>query len=86
MKISAKFASECPTCGVWLRKGEQVEWARGTRAQHLACAAPAAVVTPIANHVAPMRAVRDTFVEIPWHVDTGEAAQFEMEADYYSGR
>lgn len=38
MKIKAKFASTCPTCGEWMAPGTEVEWKRGYKAEHVACA------------------------------------------------
>lgn len=45
MIIRAKFPSTCPGCGERIRVGEQVEWARGTKARHVACA-PGRAPTP----------------------------------------
>ena len=47
MIIQAKFASVCG-CGRQIRVGEKVEWSRGAKARHVACAgsAPAAASAP----------------------------------------
>ena len=38
MTITAKYASECPTCGRRIAAGEQIEWSKGKPARHAACA------------------------------------------------
>lgn len=38
MIITARFKSECPTCGETIRKGEQIEWTKGKPAKHTRCA------------------------------------------------
>jgi hypothetical protein len=37
MTITAKFQSTCPVCQEAIRKGEQVSWSKGQKAQHLGC-------------------------------------------------
>lgn len=48
MIITAKFASVCPGCSRRILVGEKVEWSRGSRACHAACAGQ-----PVATVVAP---------------------------------
>jgi hypothetical protein len=38
MVIVAKFASVCPCCSQRIVVGSKVEWSKGARAQHTACA------------------------------------------------
>lgn len=45
MVITAKFASVCPVCSARISVGAKVEWSKGEKARHTACAAgPAASV------------------------------------------
>lgn len=37
MKITAKYASTCPSCGHPINPGDQVEWERGKKATHITC-------------------------------------------------
>ena len=37
MVITAKFSSVCPQCGRAIDVGDQVEWAKGSRACHVGC-------------------------------------------------
>lgn len=41
MTIVAKFKSVCPCCSKPIRVGERVEWERGSKAMHVACAGKA---------------------------------------------
>ncbi len=43
MKITAKYASECPACHVRIAVGSQVEWSRGSAARHVTCGPVTAV-------------------------------------------
>jgi hypothetical protein len=45
MIITAKFASVCPCCSSRIAVGEKVEWERGAKARHAACAGKPAVAT-----------------------------------------
>ena len=46
MIINAKYASSCNVCGRHIGVGEKIEWSRGARAVHAACAqGPAASVS-----------------------------------------
>ena len=46
MIITAKFASTCPCCSQRIEVGSKVNWAKGTKASHVACGhAPASAVT-----------------------------------------
>lgn len=38
MIITAKFASTCPCCSARIEAGEKVEWTKGSKARHAACA------------------------------------------------
>jgi hypothetical protein len=38
MIITAKFASTCPCCAAPIAVGAKVEWSKGSRAVHAACA------------------------------------------------
>lgn len=38
MIIVAKFASVCPCCSARIAVGSKVEWSRGEKAKHVACA------------------------------------------------
>jgi len=38
MTITAKFASICPCCSQRIQVGSRVEWTKGTKARHVACA------------------------------------------------
>lgn len=38
MIISARFSSTCPVCGSYIDVGDKIEWSRGARACHEACA------------------------------------------------
>jgi hypothetical protein len=42
MIIVAKFSSMCPRCGGSIKAGSQVEWSKGSKAMHAACATGAA--------------------------------------------
>lgn len=44
MIITAKFASVCPCCSVRIDVGSKVEWSKGAKAVHVACAGKAAPV------------------------------------------
>lgn len=49
MIITAKFASVCPVCSQRIAVGGRVEWSKGDKARHAACAgATAAVSAPVA--------------------------------------
>lgn len=48
MTITAKFASTCPCCSKPIRPGEKVEWAKGEKARHVACAGTASATTEAA--------------------------------------
>lgn len=37
MIITAKYASRCPSCGMGIHAGAQVEWQSGRKATHLHC-------------------------------------------------
>lgn len=41
MIITAKFASVCPCCSSRISVGEKVEWSKGEKARHAACAGKA---------------------------------------------
>jgi hypothetical protein len=45
MIITAKFASVCPCCAVGIEVGSKVEWSRGDKARHVACAASSSRVS-----------------------------------------
>jgi hypothetical protein len=45
MIITAKFASVCPCCSVRITVGSKVEWSRGAKAVHVACAGKPAVAS-----------------------------------------
>lgn len=45
MVITAKFASVCPCCSVRIHVGTKVEWSKGSKAVHVACAGKAATPT-----------------------------------------
>lgn len=45
MIITAKFASVCPCCSSRIAVGEKVEWERGSKARHVACAGKPAVAS-----------------------------------------
>jgi hypothetical protein len=49
MTITAKFASVCPCCNVRIAVGTKVEWSKGNKARHVACAASGATVNPAAT-------------------------------------
>ena len=38
MTITAKYASICPCCNRSIAPGDKVEWSKGTKARHVACA------------------------------------------------
>jgi hypothetical protein len=38
MIITAKFASTCPKCSLAIAIGSKVEWSKGSKAAHVACA------------------------------------------------
>ena len=38
MIITAKFASTCPCCAAPIAVGAKVEWSKGSKAAHVACA------------------------------------------------
>lgn len=42
MVITAKFAGTCNVCDCSINVGSKVEWASGSKARHVACAANAA--------------------------------------------
>lgn len=47
MTITAKFNSVCPCCGNRISAGEKVEWTKGSKAHHVACASkPGAKAVP----------------------------------------
>lgn len=43
MIITAKFASVCPSCSSRIAIGDKVEWSKGSKAAHVACAGGAKV-------------------------------------------
>ncbi|OGR95483.1 MAG: hypothetical protein A2V88_15340 [Elusimicrobia bacterium RBG_16_66_12] len=45
MTITAKFASVCPCCNVRIQPGSKVEWTKGSKARHVACASRPGAVT-----------------------------------------
>lgn len=45
MIITAKFASVCPCCSARIAVGSKVEWNRGEKARHAACAGKAVVAS-----------------------------------------
>lgn len=47
MIITAKFASVCPTCSGRIDVGMKVEWSKGSRAAHAACAGSTPNSAPI---------------------------------------
>src|SRR5688572_29691290 len=53
MTITARFSSICPVCRTEIAAGARVEWNRGERARHLACANPAAGTFQAAADAAP---------------------------------
>lgn len=53
MIITAKFASMCPCCSVRISIGSKVEWTKGSKAVHAACAGKTA--TTAAATTAPSR-------------------------------
>ena len=47
MTITAKFSTICPCCNGRISAGDKVEWTKGTKARHVACAgAPGAASAP----------------------------------------
>lgn len=48
MIITAKFASICPCCNARIEVGSKVEWSRGEKARHVACAGKPAVASTTA--------------------------------------
>lgn len=60
MIITAKYESTCPTCRQPIRTGSEVEWTRGSQAQHVACAngAPASAAAPARGTTGRRRAPR----------------------------
>ena len=56
MLITAKYSSTCPTCRLPIAAGSRVEWVRGEKARHEACAAGVAGFTsPLVAAAAPTR-------------------------------
>lgn len=51
MVIIAKFASVCPCCSARIVVGSQVEWTRGSKATHAACAGKPSVVAAAPRRV-----------------------------------
>jgi len=51
MIISAKFASVCPCCSVRITPGSRVEWIKGSKAVHVACAGKPAPIALAATSV-----------------------------------
>ena len=50
MIITAKFASVCPCCANRIGVGEKVEWTKGAKAKHAACAGtPVAATATVAR-------------------------------------
>lgn len=49
MTITAKYAATCPCCHGPIRPGDKIEWSKGSKARHTACAPSAG--TPIATYV-----------------------------------
>lgn len=61
MIITAKFASSCPCCSARILVGSKVEWTKGEKARHVACAGssvPARTARPSAATIAYARAWR----------------------------
>ncbi|MBA3844554.1 MAG: hypothetical protein H0X39_18390 [Actinobacteria bacterium] len=59
MIITAKFASVCPCCSVRIAVGSQVEWIKGEKARHAACAATAQpAAQPAQRYVPTARSAR----------------------------
>lgn len=48
MIITAKFSTICPCCNSRIQAGEKVEWTKGSKAVHAACAGSAPVAVPSA--------------------------------------
>lgn len=47
MTITAKFSTICPCCNQRIEAGSKVEWTKGSKARHVACAAkPGATSAP----------------------------------------
>lgn len=46
MTITAKFASVCPCCNQRIQIGSKVEWSKGSKARHVACAGSAVAAAP----------------------------------------
>lgn len=45
MTITAKYAATCPCCNRPINVGDRIEWSKGTKARHAACAAVGAPVS-----------------------------------------
>lgn len=45
MVITAKFSSTCPCCSEPITVGSKVEWSKGQKARHVACAGKPAVAS-----------------------------------------
>ena len=46
MQIVAKFTSVCPVCRTRIEVGAKVEWSKGEKARHVACAGKPATASP----------------------------------------
>lgn len=46
MIITAKFSSICPACSNHIAVGEKVEWSKGRKAAHVACAGSTTPAAP----------------------------------------
>lgn len=53
MTIKAQFASRCPICSGPIHPGQEVEWRKGSKAVHVACAGAAAGGTAAPVQTAP---------------------------------
>jgi hypothetical protein len=63
MTITAKYAGTCPSCRKPIAPGQKVEWAKGSQARHVSCAAGG--VAPIAPVSMARPASRPAYVRRP---------------------
>jgi hypothetical protein len=76
MTITAKFATVCPCCNSRINAGDKVEWIKGSKARHVACASRPGAVT--ATSAAPRRSYRSS--------GAGSAASVAGYSSYCTGR
>lgn len=90
MTITAKYAATCPCCNRPISVGDKIEWSKGSKARHAACAASgsqSATAAPRAsNTVSSRRPVRSTGRGTWTGCSCGSVEEYERNSDCGSCR